>query len=120
MITLFKDPFFTNTIDKVFDYHSKFLIPESKIKKQENDYEVNLPVPGLTKDDLIISIKDGTLKIHYEKKETSLFVDTFTKVYTLPDDVDENKIEGKVENGILKLKIPLIKKKSLEKLISLN
>lgn len=120
MITLFKDPFFTNTLDRVFDVPTRYNLPESKIKKLENDYQVVIPVPGLSKDDLKISIKDGTLKIHYEKTEDSLFVDTFTKVYTLPDDIDENKIEGKVENGVLKLIIPLIKKKSLEKLISLN
>jgi len=120
MITLFKDPIFSNTLDRVFDLPSRFLIPESRIKKDGETYLLTMPVPGLTKDDLKISIKDGTLNIRYDKKEDSLFVDTFTKVYTLPDEIDENKIEGKVENGVLKLTIPLIKKKSLEKLISLN
>ena len=36
------------------------------------------------------------------------------------DDVKEKDVEGKVENGILVLTLPLDKKKPLERVISLN
>lgn len=122
MITLFKDPFF-QTFDSVFD-STKFLkTPETKISKNENEYTVQISVPGLTKDDLKILTKDGVLKISYEKNEKDddrYFVETFTKSYNIPDDVKEKDIIGKVENGILTLKLPIDRKKSLERLISLN
>ena len=55
-----------------------------------------------------------------EKSETSHFVNSFTKSYSLPDDVKEKDVEGKVENGILELTLPIDKKKPLERIISLN
>jgi HSP20 family protein len=121
MITLFKDPFFTE-FEKVFE--SKFLTtPETKIFKNDNEYVVSISVPGLTKDDLKISIKEGILKISYEKTEGSdnnYFISNFTKSYNIPDDVKEKDIEGKVENGVLRLTLPIDKKKPIERLISLN
>jgi HSP20 family molecular chaperone IbpA len=47
-------------------------------------------------------------------------MNSFTKSYSLPDDVKEKDVEGKVENGILVLTLPLDKKKPLERVISLN
>ena len=122
MITLFKDPFFQN-FDSALD-STKFLkTPETKIRKNETDYNVSIGVPGLTKDDLKISTKDGILKISFEKEEkdeTRHFISSFVKSYNIPDDVKEKDIIGKVENGVLELILPIDKKKSIERLISLN
>jgi HSP20 family protein len=122
MITLFKDPFFQN-FDNLLE-SSKFLrTPETKINKTETEYTVSLSVPGLAKEDLKISIKEGTLRISFEKNEKDEvhhFVGSFVKSYIIPDDVKEKDIEGKVENGVLTLTLPIDKKKSLERLISLN
>jgi HSP20 family protein len=118
MITLFKDPFFTG-----FDTNRFLSTPETNISKSETEYSVSISVPGLTKDDLKISTKEGILKIIYEKEEsdkTHHFVESFVKSYNIPDDVKEKDIVGKVENGVLELTLPIDKKKSLERLISLN
>jgi HSP20 family protein len=121
MITLFKDPFFQG-FDSMFE--SKFLnTPETNIEKNDEGYVVSLSVPGLTKEDLKILVKEGILKISYEKQEGDKnhhFIGSFVKSYNIPDDVKEKDIEGKVENGILTLTLPIDKKKSLERLISLN
>ena len=121
MITLFKDPFFQG-FDSVFE--SKFLkTPETRINKDETVYTVQISVPGLTKDDVKISGKEGILRISYDKLEGNgddLFIGSFVKSYNIPDDVKEKDIEGKVENGILTLSLPIDKKKSIERTISLN
>lgn len=121
MITLFKDPFFQG-FENVFE--PKFLkAPETNIFKNDTSYVISVSIPGLTKDDLKILTKEGTLKISYEKTENEkdrYFVDSFSKSYRIPDDVKEKDIEGKVENGVLTLTLPVDKKKSLERLISLN
>jgi HSP20 family protein len=121
MITLFKDPFF-QAFDKAFE--SKFLTtPETNISKTETEYVVSIIVPGLTKDDLKISTKEGVLKITYEKAEGDKqhnFIGGFVKSYNIPDDVKDKDIEGKVENGVLTLILPIDKKKTLERQISLN
>lgn len=122
MITLFKDPFF-ETFDKVFE-NSRFLsAPQTNIKKSDNEYKLFISIPGLTKEDLKITTKDGVLKISFEKNEktdNTYFVNNFVKSYYIPDDVKEKDIEGKVENGVLTITLPIDKKKTLERLISLN
>ena len=70
-----------------------------------------------------IADKEGVLKITYQKEEsdnTHHFIGSFVKSYNIPEDVKEKDIEGKVENGVLTLSLPIDKKKSLERLISLN
>lgn len=122
MITLFRDPFF-DVVDKVFDTTRTVVTPQSKIRKNDSEYKVFLSVPGLTKEDLKISTKDGVLKISFEKEEKderAHFMTNFVRTFTIPDDVKEKDIIGKVENGILELTLPVDKKKSLERLISLN
>lgn len=122
MITLFKDPFF-DAVDKAFEASRTVVSPHSSIRKNESEYKVFLSIPGLTKEDLKISTKDGILKISFEKEEKDeriSFVSSFVKSYNIPDDVKEKDITGKVENGVLELTLPIDKKKSLERLISLN
>ncbi len=122
MITLFKDPFF-DAVDRVFDTARVVGGPQTSIRKNENDYKVLLSIPGLTKEDLKISTKKGVLKISFvkeEKDERTHFVSNFVKSYSIPDDVKEKDIIGKVENGVLELTLPIDQKKSLERLISLN
>ena len=118
MITLFRDPFFRGLDTKGF-----LSTPETNIKRDEFGYTVQISVPGLTKEDLKISTREGVLKIIYQKEEgdeTQHFIGSFVKSYNIPEDVKEKDIEGKVENGILTLSLPIDRKKNLERLISLN
>ena len=122
MITLFKDPFF-ETFDKVFETSRFLSAPQTNIKKSDNEYKLFISIPGLTKEDLKITTKDGVLKISFERNEktdNTYFVNNFVKSYYIPEDVKEKDIEGKVENGVLSIILPIDKKKTLERLISLN
>lgn len=119
MITLFKDPFY-DVFDKVFETSRFQMNPQTNIRKNESEYKIFVSVPGLTKDDLKITTKEGILRISYEKGEISHFVSSFVKTYNIPENVKEKDILGKVENGILELTLPIDKKKVLERLISLN
>jgi HSP20 family protein len=122
MITLFKDPIF-NTFDKVFDeaYFRANNRINSNVSTTEEGYKVLLSVPGLSKDDVKISLKESMLTISYEKNgDEFTFVDSFKKSYNVPDDVDEKNITGSVENGVIEITLPKSKKKSVERLISLN
>ncbi len=118
MITLFRDPFFRGLDTKGF-----LSTPETNIEKDDLGYKVSISVPGLTKDNLKISTRDGVLKIVYQKDEgdsTHQFIGSFVKSYNIPEDVKEKDIEGKVENGVLTISLPIDKKKNLERMISLN
>lgn len=123
MLSIYKDPF-KDVLDTFFEKPSLLRDGQSKIVTRDDEYQVYLSVPGLTKNDLTISVKDGLISISYKKEETDdksySFVSSFKKTYLIPEDVSEKDISGKVENGVLQITLPKIKKKSLERLISLN
>jgi HSP20 family protein len=122
MITLFKNPIFQD-FENAFETSRFIKTPEIKVSKTDTEYKVQVSVPGLTKEDLKILVKEGILRISFEKSEDDekdYFVHSFSKSYNIPDDVKEKDIEGKVENGVLELTLPIDKKKSIERLISLN
>ena len=123
MITLFKDPFL-NTLDRVFNesYERVSTHNKSNIIRNEDEYRLQISVPGLTKKDIKLSVKESTLFISYEKPEENapIFTGSFNRTYSLPDDVDEKNITGTVENGVLEVVLPKSRKKTIERLISLN
>jgi HSP20 family protein len=122
MLTLFKDPFF-NPFEGILSKYHYDNLPQANINKNDNGYMLQMAVPGLTSDDLEIKVKDDSLTISYEKEEkneNSYFMSNFVKSYWLPDNIDSDKIKGKVENGLLKINVPFNKKKITEKLIELE
>jgi len=126
LMKLWKDPFFTDMID-IFNETPSFVdrsFKRSNIVTNKEDYRVQIAVPGLTKEDVKISVDNSIIKISYEKKETDdqtfFFTSSFEKSYRLPDDIEEDKIEGRIENGILEVVIPRNRKKIKEKFIEIK
>ena len=125
MITLFKN----RELD-LFDYFfepyrfdTSSSLPKIKIDQKDDVYELLMSVPGLSKDDLKITTDNREIKISYEKEENnenSYFVKTFSKSYNIPDDVKESDIVAKVENGVLKLTLPINKKKMTQRMIEIE
>ena len=93
-------------------------LPAINIKEDENGFEVEMSAPGLDKKDFEIELNNNVLTISSEKKvenetkEGQRFTrrefsyQSFRRSFNLPDTVDNDKIEAKYENGILKLNIP--------------
>jgi HSP20 family protein len=73
-------------------------------------------VPGMRKEDIEISLHDGTLTISGERKQentngetaqrTERYVGTFRRSITLPTRIDAGKVSATYENGILKVSLP--------------
>ena len=73
-------------------------------------------VPGMRKEDIEISLHDGTLTISGERKQentngetaqrTERYVGTFRRSMTLPRRIDAGKVSATYENGILKVSVP--------------
>jgi len=123
MITRNKSPF-RDVLDTFFESSLVFNESNTKLSTKEDGYYVYMSVPGLTKTDLKITIKDGYLTISYNKEDNKegvySFTNSFKRTYIVPDDVNEKDISGKVENGVLELFLPKTKKKVSERLIELN
>jgi HSP20 family protein len=74
------------------------------VDETEAGYFLELDAPGFAKEDLKISVEGRHLLIEGERKgKTSR---KLRKVYSLPDDVDAEKIEAQVKDGVLALALP--------------
>ena len=89
-------------------------LPLVNIVEEEKEFVVDLAVPGMTKKDFHIDIDNGVLTVSAEKKEEKEEVkknftrkefsfNSFTRSFTLPENVNEEKIDANYENGILKI-----------------
>ena len=85
----------------------------------KDGFHVELALPGFSKEDVDLEIDGRTLIISAEidEKDETRFKKSFKKMYSLPDSVDPEKIEGSLEHGVLTLTLG---KSDLVKKINLN
>lgn len=93
-------------------------LPSVNIKENPENFEVEVAAPGMEKQDFHITLENNLLTISSSKKDQNeedtdnytrreFSYQTFTRSFELARDVvDEEHIEAKYENGILKLLIP--------------
>ncbi len=117
--TMFEDFFNTDFMPR-----ANTTAPAVNVKESENAYVMELAAPGIKKEYCRVSINDdGNLCIaienkrehkdedknhHYLRREFSY--SNYEQNYTLPDDVDKEGVAAKVENGILTVTLPKVKK----------
>ena len=98
--------------------------PAINVVEHENDYCVELAVPGMTKDDFKVQVdgddnlvitmekktenKEEKKDAHYLRREFSY--SKFQQTMVLPDNVDKGKISARVENGVLSVELPKLPK----------
>ena len=129
---------FSNLIDRFFSDSlarsggsSYSFVPKVDIIETEKAYEISVAVPGLNKEDFKIDLNDnfltisGERKFSKEKKENNLHVvetqyGNFSRSFSLPENVDANKIGATYTNGILEISIPKDEKKVLKTTIKVN
>ena len=104
--------------------------PAVDIHETEDSYVVKADLPGMNKDDIKVDLRDNTLTISGEKKfEEKASKDnyirmeraygTFVRSFTLPPNVDAQKIQAKFKDGVLELTLPK-KEDAKPKQISIN
>ncbi|MFD0764868.1 Hsp20/alpha crystallin family protein [Mucilaginibacter lutimaris] len=114
-------PFFNDVFDSLLNdsFISDKLVarvPAVNIAENENEFHIELAVPGLKKEDFKINLDKNILTISAEKKaeanaETKKYskreysYNSFVRSFTLPDSVDHSKIEADYADGILKLTV---------------
>lgn len=93
-------------------------LPNLNIKETKDSFLVEVAAPGFEKSDFKIELNNDLLTISSEKKVNNELKDgeritkqefsyqSFSRSFTLPEHVDEEKISAKYENGILSIDIP--------------
>lgn len=109
-------------------------LPAVNIQESKDDFLVSMAVPGMSKKDFKLDLRDNILTISSEKKEEKkeeeknytrkeYSYQSFSRSFTLPKDVvNDEKISAKYEDGELKILIPKKEeaKPKKPKLISIN
>ena len=127
---------FSNLVDRFFSESvarssGSSFVPKVNIIENEKSFEINFAVPNLNKDDFNIKLKNNYLTVSGERKLTNEKKDknfhsietnygSFSRSFSLPENVDATKAEAKYNNGILELTIPKDEKKELKQSIKVN
>ncbi len=96
--------------DKFFKNFS--ISPALDMMQSGNKYVVNINIPGSTKNNIKVSVKDHILKVKAKMQETNnkkgskyiqkeRYIGSFERELTLPQNADESSIKTIYKNGVL-------------------
>jgi HSP20 family molecular chaperone IbpA len=72
------------------------------ITRTETGYTIEVPVPGFKPEQVEVTLEDGMLTVKGRNEKRN-----FSRTFSVPEDVDEERIEAQVEHGLLVLTLTL-------------
>lgn len=117
MLPSFVDDFFTPWKTMFEGMDKKFSMPAVNVAETKDDYNLSLAAPGLKKDDFKIDMDGNMLTISAEKEEEKeekeknysrreYNYSSFKRTFTIPEDVNVDKIDATYTDGVLKVLLP--------------
>ena len=119
-----RDPFF-RLVDSLFnqdllpseEVSNRTWMPPVDIQETADAYRLVAELPGMTKEDINITLENNVLRLSGERKfEKDIKKDgyqrvertygTFARAFTLPSQVNHDKVEASFENGLLTISVP--------------
>ncbi len=102
---------------------NRFQAPSLDLSETDEDYLIEMEIPGMEPDDLDITLSENTLTVKGEKEQKETDEDrdyhrterrygTFTRQVHLPDSVNEEDVDAEYARGILRLTVPKAKQAS--------
>ncbi len=124
---------FSNWMDRVFDEvinrNSDTFVPTLNVSETDQNFEVIVSLPGMSRDDVEIHYENDALTIsgerkwkHEEKENGRRYhkvesgYGSFSRSLPLPNYVDSENISAEFENGELIITIPKLKEKAGKKI----
>ena len=113
----FDEKFFTEKKDPLYGKNVSRLM-KTDVRETEKTYELDIDLPGFKKDEIQIELKDGYLTVSAEKgldkDEEDKKGKYIRKERYLGEEIREEEIKAKFENGILSVSIPKEEEKKVE------
>jgi len=92
-------------------------MPTANISETDQEYLIKAELPEVKKEDVQITLSDGVITISGERKKekeeknaneirVESFYGTFSRSFSLPDNVDEKAIRAESKDGVLKVHVP--------------
>jgi HSP20 family protein len=112
---LMDDPFFRTDRESAEDMGTWY--PVVDMFENDDSFVINVELPGMGKDDIAVDVKDRVLTLkgernydnevkaeNYYRRERSY--GKFQRAFSLPADVDADKIKADFKDGLLKIEVP--------------
>ncbi|RBQ11833.1 Hsp20/alpha crystallin family protein [Pedobacter miscanthi] len=113
----FNDIFESVLGDTYFSDRRISSLPAVNISESSEEYQIELAAPGLKKEDFKVSVEGETLTVSTEQRSENSVAEknynrrefsysSFTRVFTLPESADVDRILASYCDGVLKLTLP--------------
>ena len=94
--------------------------PVADISETDNEYLIKAELPEVKKEDVKVTLDNGVITIagerHQEQEQKDAneiriesFYGTFSRSFSLPDNIDAKGIQAETKDGVLKVRIPKTK-----------
>jgi len=128
MVSLFDDIFNEDIFKWNIDLETNSNLLTHDIIENEDKYIVDYALAGFKKEDVSLNVDENILTIEGERKANedikynrkNTFYGKFKKSFSLPDDVNSEKIDASFRDGILSVTIPKDEKSKLSKTIEIK
>lgn len=108
--------FFNDTLDRLLKDEAVQWMPSVNIKERNEDFKIDLAVPGMDKKDFKIEVENEVLTVSGERKEEKseenenvtrreFHYGSFKRTFTLPENADAEKISANYKDGLLSLTV---------------
>lgn len=112
-LTQLLDDALSGAMPDPMDWHA----PAANVIESDNDYEITLDVPGLSQDAFHVEYEEGQLRVSGERKfereekgktyhRVERHYGKFRRHFSLPRDVQADKIAANYEAGVLRITVP--------------
>ncbi|MBL8179875.1 MAG: Hsp20/alpha crystallin family protein [Bryobacterales bacterium] len=121
---------FTDEMDRMFavwpEAKMEFWTPAVEMKRANGAVTVTAELPGLTKENVKVSVSEQGLTIEGERREekeekgeesyrSERSYGKFLRTLPLPDGADLERVTASIENGVLKVTVPCPESKAAKK-----
>ncbi|MDE0468367.1 MAG: Hsp20/alpha crystallin family protein [Candidatus Poribacteria bacterium] len=114
---VFGDLFASGSHEGGTDTEETSWMPTVDISEMENGYEIRAELPGVSEDDVNISVTDNVLTVKGEKRQeqetegknyhrVERHYGSFQRSFTLPRHIETEAIKAEFKDGVLTLGIP--------------
>lgn len=110
---------FTRPARTAARYNTPAAVMRTDVKETETGYELHVDLPGYKKENVQVELRDGCLTVtaktaenRDEKDENGKYIrrerysGTCSRAFYVGEDIEQNEIRAKFEDGILKLSVP--------------
>ncbi|HJA92179.1 MAG TPA: Hsp20/alpha crystallin family protein [Candidatus Eisenbergiella merdipullorum] len=117
--SIFGEDLFDDWMDFPFRTRTSTNLMKTDVKETDNSYELDIDMPGFEKGDIKAELKNGYLTIsasssknNDEKDKDGKYIrkerysGSCSRSFYVGDDVKQEDIKAKFENGILKVSVP--------------